>query len=98
TYEPMSLNNNRTWTAAEVLKKVLEELGVTAGVQIDSSFEGAPIENLEISDRGDHALRKCLKAVPGLEIHVDYDGTLVLTDALKRRQSAYTTTTRDVAV
>lgn len=85
-----SLDSGRRYTPLRVLQKVLEDLAdaeasgggsrfpVTVESHIGTRIKGLPIEDLEIIDQGDSAVRRALEALPEAGITVDYDGTVIV--------------------
>lgn len=87
-YAPWSLDGEVPWTAQKALENVLAKLvrpesdltGNTPGWTIDPSIgnqlDNLPIEDLELSDKGDAALGRLLAYLPEAAVTVDTEGQI----------------------
>ncbi len=102
-YAPWSLKDEKPWTATEVLRDVLEEVllherefvhgpekakGAGVNVVIADEFDDIPIENFELEDDGDQAIRRVLSYLPEAAITVDPNGTVRIYSRLSGREGA----------
>lgn len=87
-FAPWSLDGDRRWTAARMLRKVLDQLVLgdeRFEIQEPFAARGALVQNLVFDDPGDGGLRRALGYFGGaIECFVDSDGTLVLFDRTDR--------------
>lgn len=88
-YASWSIPKSGVWTAKTALKEIWKTVqeaekdagGVTPSLEIDKDIgklTGAtlPLENIELQDTGDVALKRMLDFIPGAAITVDADGTV----------------------
>lgn len=83
-------DGDRRWEPLTMLQDVLKELsdherdfagtGFQAVIddRIGSSIRGLPIENVEVDDAGDGAIRRVLNYLPEAAVTVDYDGSVIV--------------------
>lgn len=88
TYAEWSLNGGVKWTPVSALLSVLRRLVGDSVSVLGGTDRDVPIENLEVDDPGDAALARVLSHVPGAEIYVALDGTVVVFDRTKGEDAA----------
>ena len=88
SYAPFSLKDGRPWTARELLESVMDEIllpeqdmnkackGYTIDPALGNQLDNLPIEDLEIDDPGDVALRRVLSYLPEGTVTVLANGTI----------------------
>lgn len=108
SYAEYSLNpdNFEPWTANEIIDNVLERV-----LSRESEFAGAapavferanatddeiPIENLELDDRGDMAISRCLQFIPGLALFIDQSGNVVLYNKADGTEAALVSSSKEI--
>ncbi len=89
-YHPASLNSGRPWTAEEVLGDVIDRIELAEGTFAgfgheiggtdvgETALAAQPVENLELCDPADDALRRVLSSLPGMAVKVDAEGRYVV--------------------
>lgn len=83
-------NERARWVALSMMQKVLKEVseiekeyhGATFSATIDdrigSKIRGLPVEEFEIDDPGDAAIRRAIAFLPEAGVTVDYDGKVIV--------------------
>ena len=81
SYAPFSLKDGKPWTALQILTDVMAQLMDVEGREnalidpaLGSLLDNLPIEDLELSDPGDVALRRVLSYLPEAVVYVDLEG------------------------
>lgn len=111
-YHPASLNDGRPWTAEEILNDILRKIDQTSagafnprtGYVVDLVNEGGsglssvPVENLEIMDPADDAIRRVLTLLPGLALKVNARGQLVVFSRISGNEAGVEKQTRPESV
>ncbi len=89
-YAPWSLKGTARWTAKEALKEVWKTvqepekaIGPTPNLVIDTDIgsltpETLPLEDVELADQGDGAMKRLLDFIPGANVTVKADGTVLV--------------------
>jgi len=88
-YAPYSIRNETPWTAKQALEKIWETVqepekeatGSAPSLSISSDIASMtdkllPLEDIELADDGQAAMRRILNFIPGSQITVDDDGTV----------------------
>lgn len=78
-------NGETPWDAEGVLREVFRQLGEPV-VNVDAKLPEVEVQDLELDDDGAAAVERALAYLPGADVFVDYDGSVVIFNTLDRRE------------
>jgi hypothetical protein len=80
-YAAYSLNGEEPWTARDALLEVLDQLGVGASqVRFEDDVPETEMQDVILDDPGPAAVERLLGYMPGMDLYVDLDGSVVIFD------------------